>query len=201
MVVHERSEVERGGSEALPREGVLNPNNCSEVERGGSEALPREGVLNPNNCSEVERGGSEALPREGVLNPNNCSEVERGGSEALPREGVLNPNNCREVERGGSEALPREGVLNPNNCSEVERGGSGERLKAEDKRAIDLLRTSSGSASLDGGRLSPNNCILLDWFLSSVLCWTRVFPLEGGCPLEGPWAPPGSEHNTLMRWI
>ena len=44
-----------------------------------------------------------------------------------------------------------EGVLNPIDSSEVERGGSEERLNTEDKGAIDLLRTSSGSASLDGG--------------------------------------------------
>ena len=31
MSVHERSEVERGGSEALPREGVLNPNSRRRI--------------------------------------------------------------------------------------------------------------------------------------------------------------------------
>ena len=41
-----------------------------------------------------------------------------------------------------------EGVLNPNL---VERGGSEERPNTEDRGAIDLLRTSSGSASLDRG--------------------------------------------------
>jgi hypothetical protein len=35
-----------------------------------------------------------------------------------------------------------EGALNPIDSSELERGGSEERLKTEDKGAIDLLRTT-----------------------------------------------------------
>ena len=41
VAVHGQSRVERGGSEALPREGALKPqavHERSEAERGGSEA-------------------------------------------------------------------------------------------------------------------------------------------------------------------
>jgi hypothetical protein len=66
----------------------------------------------------------------------------------------------RTKQRSGvALALLSEEALKPqavHERSEAERGGSEERLKAEDKRAIDLLRTSSGSASSDGGGAEPH---------------------------------------------
>jgi hypothetical protein len=117
----------------------------SEVERGGSASLLVEGVLNPNNGAA--RLSGEALRKD--LKQRTRELLIYSGLRPDQQAWMESPTAVRAEARLSSPDGSPSG-------SEVERGGSEERLNTEDKRAIDLLRTSSGSASLDGGGAEPH---------------------------------------------